>query len=79
MTVVMILMSLHSIVDNGIVQQVGNVVQASRIIVAFRNGYSVTVKMIVVTIVMNYQKIAQFVAVKPISNVRTIDAYQSKI
>lgn len=62
---------------NVIAPPVGNVALANRTIAAFRNGCSAMAKTIVGIIVMNYQKIVQFAKRKPISSVRTTDAFQS--
>lgn len=76
--VVMILMNQLTCADREIVRLDGSDARDNQIIVAYPNGYSVMVKMIVVIIVMNCPKIVPFVIQKQISNVPITVAYQSK-
>lgn len=78
MIAVMILMNLLTCAVNVIAPPAGKDVLDNRTIVVFLNGCSVMVKMIVVIIVMNSLKIVLLVMWILISNVATIDVYQSK-
>lgn len=78
MIVVMILMSQLICADKEIVQLVGKDVPDNRITVVYQNGCSVMVKMIVVIIVMSFQRIVQHVKMKLISSVAIIGVFQSE-
>lgn len=71
-------MNLPTCADSEIALRDGNVVLAKVITVAFQNGCSVTVKMIVATAQMSFQSIVRNVRQRLTSSVATIDAFQSK-
>lgn len=75
MIVVMIAMNQHICVVKGIVLPVGNVVQVTPIIVAFRNGSFVMAKMIVEMVLMSLLRIVPNVILKWILNALITDVY----
>jgi hypothetical protein len=75
--VVMTPMSQLICVANVTAQPDGRDVPANQIIVAFQNGYSAMVKMIVVIVVTSCQKIVPNVTPIPISSVATTVVYQN--
>lgn len=77
MTAVMILMSPLTCVVRGTARLDGRDVQDSQITDVFQNGCSVTARMTAGIIVMNFQKIVQFVQRIQTSSARIIAAFLS--